>query len=102
MQGVFILVMGWTWAESATPFFRQPRIAGALGPTSRGAYDEYWGLTIPMAVTGICLAALVSTIVVKCALRRRSELLLVAVLYAWAMANAWLCLYAWLKIQAFP
>ena len=67
----------------------------------QAAQYEYWGLTVPMTVTGICLAVFLSRIIVLCSLQRRAELMLVAIGYAWAMAVAWIWLYAWLKSEAF-
>lgn len=101
MAGSFILAAGWLWARSAISSFRRSEGVGSLGYSNKAAEYEYWGLMVPMTVTGICLAVLLSRIIVLCSLRLRSELILVAIGYAWAMAVAWIWLYAWLKSEAF-
>ncbi len=101
MAGSCILAAGWLWARAAMSSFQQREGVDSLWYLNEAAQYEYWGLTVPMTVTGICLAVLLSRIIVLCSLQRRSELILVAIGYAWAMAVAWIWLYAWLKSEAF-
>ena len=102
MQGSLILGAGWLWAISAISFFQGRAGIGAIEVASRTAHDVFWGLTVPMTVTGICLAIFVSRVVVLCALERRHDLLLVMAPYAWAMVFTWLLSFKLLRVALFP
>jgi hypothetical protein len=102
MTAFFILSGGWLWVWAAAWSVRQRAGTGALAAPSRAGDDAFWALTVPMTATGLCLAAHVSRTVFIGVSRRRSELTLILVGYGWAMAHAWVFLYALLKIQTFP
>ncbi len=86
--------IGTRWAAGEQP-------PGNREEASREAHAAFWGLTAPMAVTGIGLAAFVSRIVVLGAARRRHDQLPAVIAYAWAMACAWLLSFKLLEVEWF-
>jgi hypothetical protein len=99
--GFIVLTGGWLWARSMISSFQRHEGFIAIGAASRGAYYEYWGVTVPSAVTGSCLIALVLPMLVVCAIRRRFDLFMGTVGYALVMACAYVWLFADLEFEAF-
>ena len=101
MLGLVILGGGWLWARSAIWFFQWQAGSVALDGASRGAHYRFWGLTIPMKMTAICLVWDVFGLSVVCAHRRRFGILVLVVGYALALVFAYVILFAWLDFEAF-
>jgi hypothetical protein len=99
--GFIVLGAGWFWARRMISSFQRREGFIAIGAASRGAYYEYWGVTVPGRVTGLCLVALVASVLVVSAHRRRFDLLWATVGYAFAIAWAYLNLFAGLEFEAF-
>ena len=99
--GLIVLGAGWFWARTVISSFQRREGFIAIGAASRGAYYEYWGVTVPSAVTGSCLIALVLPTLVICAIRRRFDLLMGTVGYAFVMVCAYVWLFADLEFEAF-
>jgi hypothetical protein len=100
LQGALILAAGWAWSLVAIAFF-QHRVGAGAPEESRIAGFEFWCSTVPMTVTGVCLATFVLGIAVICILRRRQDLMPAVVAFAWAMAVTWVLSFAFLKFGVF-
>ena len=104
MLGPVILGGGWLWARCVIWSFQRETGAIAIGSASRGAYYEFWGLTVPGAVTGMGLMAYVLWLAIRCMLPRRLGpflLLPVVVAYAFVLAFGWFALFVPLAFEAF-
>ena len=56
MLGLIILGVGWFWARSVTWYIqRQVGFQFIGGGPRSGRENEFWGLTVPFKVTGLCL-----------------------------------------------
>jgi hypothetical protein len=101
MLGLIILGGGWLWARCVIWHFQRQEGFVAIGGASRGAYYEFWGATVPERVTGICLLVYVLCLVAVCGPKRRRGFLPVILLYAFALAVAYIWLFADLAFEAF-
>ncbi len=97
-QGAAVLAAGWLCSALALSILLRQSGTEALAE-SRKASAEFWGLHIPMTVTAIGLAVFVARIVMICASRRRHDLMPFVVIYAWAMAVAWLLSFTILGVE---
>jgi cytochrome bd-type quinol oxidase subunit 1 len=68
----------------------------------RSADHEYWGVTVPMAATGLCLAAFLFWMVLRCAGRRRPDLMVALVTYGMVLGTAWALSFGWLLSEMSP
>jgi hypothetical protein len=101
MLGLIILGIGWLWARSVIWYSQRQEGFKAIGGASRGEDYQFWGLTIPSLVTGICLMVHALFLGVACAPRRRRGLMPVLVAYALALTVAYVLLFADVEFEAF-
>ncbi len=101
MLGWIILGCGWLWARSAIWIFQ--RQAGSVLPAggAGAGYYEFWGLEIPMMVTGIGLVVDVLVLAIACVRRGLFGLVLLVVGDAFALALGWFLLFILLEFEAF-
>ncbi len=101
MLGLIILGASWFWARSLVWYAQRLERFEAIGNATRGADYQFWGLTLPRNVTGICLLVYIVLLAIACTPRRRRGLLLVVILYALALAGAHFLLFIDLDLEAF-
>jgi hypothetical protein len=97
LQGAGILAVGWVWSLWANAFFDEGASPGIPIAAGQAARDRFWAVDVPMAATGLGLAAFLRLVVLDVS-RRRPELVLIVAPYAWALALAWLFSFALLRL----
>jgi hypothetical protein len=98
--GWLILGIGWLWARAMLWFFQRQVGSQRLGSAFLAGYYEFWGLKVPMMVTGICLVMNVLVLTIACASRRRAGLALLVAGNAYALAFVWSLLFISLHFES--
>jgi hypothetical protein len=101
IPGIAILGSGWIWAYSVTRFLQWREGYTAIGNASRGAYYEYWGCTMPAAISGVCYIAYFVGLAVFFSYRRRFDFLLALIGYTCILSFFYIVFYVLLSFDAY-
>jgi hypothetical protein len=100
--GLVLLAWGWFCSRWMISSFQQREGVIRIARVEGGDWYAFWGLSVPMAVTGLWLGLFVARMVTNCASRRRADLTYAAVAYTMALAIAWLASFEWLRQEIGP